>query len=123
MPRNGFLLWIVLLGLVASMALACGTPANSQHQILALAVSPLTADAQNYPNGEVPFIATGTYTSPPVTLTALAATWVVVDQSGSQTHECLDLGPRPGPMRLRSPRRLHRWRMGHVISRSAEIAL
>jgi hypothetical protein len=85
MPRHGFLLWIVLLGVVASTTSACGGPANPQHQILSLAVSPITADAQNYPNGEVPFTATGTYTSPPTTVTPLAATWVVVDQSGGQT--------------------------------------
>jgi hypothetical protein len=47
LSRHGFLLWTALLGLVASMTLACGAPADPQPQILPLAVSPMRADAQN----------------------------------------------------------------------------
>ena len=34
-------------------------------QLQSIAITPLTADAQNYPNGQVPFVATGIYVNPP----------------------------------------------------------
>jgi len=38
-------------------------------------VSPVSADAGTYPNGKVPFIATGTYSTSPITVTPLQANW------------------------------------------------
>jgi hypothetical protein len=43
--------------------------------VQSITVSPASADAQNYPNGEVPFVATGYYNSSPTTVTTLQATW------------------------------------------------
>jgi hypothetical protein len=80
MPRHGYLLWIVLLVLAASITLACGS--NPQRQIESLTVSPSSADAP-----QVQFTATGTYTRPPVTVSPLQANWVVVDVTGHQATE------------------------------------
>jgi hypothetical protein len=91
MPRQlGFLCvgFLVLLGLVA---IGCGHSllggAISSHQIVALTISPATADAKNYPGGQVPFVATGTYKTPPITVSPLPANWGVIDQGGEQTTE------------------------------------
>ena len=49
------------LPLVSIIMLACGS--SSQHgQLQSITISPATADAQNFPNGQVQFEATGTYT-------------------------------------------------------------
>jgi hypothetical protein len=72
MSRSGHFLSIIALSLAACVSLACG---NSQHQIQSLTLSPSSADAQNYPNGQVPFIATGTYNTPPLTVAPLQANW------------------------------------------------
>jgi hypothetical protein len=96
MPRHGYLFWTFFLGLAASLALACGgnpgnkTPgmpgippdSNPQHQIVSLSVSPSSADAS-----QVQFLATGTYSSPPVTVGPLQANWVVIQPSGGQATE------------------------------------
>jgi hypothetical protein len=85
MSRYGYLLWVVLLGIVASITLACGVGSFPQRQIVSLTVSPPSADAQNYPNGQVQFTATGTFTAPPVTVTPLQSTWVAVGIDGPTT--------------------------------------
>ena len=80
MTRHGYLLWIAVLYLAASITLACGT--NAQRQIVSLSMSPSTAQGP-----QVQFNATGTYTASPVTVTPLQATWVVVNDTGSRTTE------------------------------------
>ena len=72
MSRPSFCRWISLLALVASIELACG---SGSYKIQSITVSPATADAQNYPNGQVPFVATGYYNSAPGTVTPLQANW------------------------------------------------
>jgi hypothetical protein len=72
MSRPSFFLWISLLALVASIGLACG---SGSYKIQSITVSPAAADAQNYPNGQVPFVATGYYNSTPATVTPLQANW------------------------------------------------
>src|ERR1035438_8321612 len=72
MSRPSFFLWISLLALVASIGLACG---SGSYKIQSITVSPATADAQNYPNGQVPFVATGYYNLAPATVTPLQANW------------------------------------------------
>jgi len=55
--------------------LSCGA-SQSQSKLQSLAVNPSNADAQSYPNGEVPFTATGYYSDPTHTLTPQSAYWV-----------------------------------------------
>ena len=86
---------LVLAGLF--VALSCGG-GQSQSQLTSVAVNPPTADAQNYPNGEVPFVATGYYVDPDHTVTPLTTAWwtacsgngpttdIVLNQSG--TAQC-----------------------------------
>ena len=62
---------IAFLGFAAWIGLACG----SSRKLESITVSPASADAQNYPNGEVPFVATGHYNSSPTTVTPLQAIW------------------------------------------------
>jgi hypothetical protein len=71
MSFNRSIVCISFLGFAAWMALACG----SSDELQSIMVSPASADAQNYPNGEVPFVATGYYKSSPTTVTPLQANW------------------------------------------------
>jgi hypothetical protein len=72
MSRPSFFLRISLLALFASVGLACG---SGSYKIQSITVNPATADAQSYPNGQVPFVATGYYNSAPATVTPLQANW------------------------------------------------
>jgi len=72
MSRPSFFLWISFLALFASVGLACG---SGSYKIQSITVNPATADAQSYPNGQVPFVATGYYNSAPATVTPLQANW------------------------------------------------
>jgi hypothetical protein len=71
MSRYKFLLGMLSLLLAAWITLACG----SNRQIQSITLSPASADAQDYPNGQVPFIATGYYNAMPTTVTPLEVTW------------------------------------------------
>jgi len=77
--RNwGPLAFLFVLIVAAAITLACGSPAaprNTSGILQSVTISPATADAQNYPDGQVPFIATGYYTTPPLQVTPLTATW------------------------------------------------
>jgi hypothetical protein len=73
MSRHAFSLWIISLVFAAWITLACG--GGGARQIQSVSVSPASADAQNYPNGQVPFVATGYYNSAPATVTPLQANW------------------------------------------------
>jgi hypothetical protein len=84
MSRYGYFLWVVFLGL-AAITSACGS--NPQREIETITVSPSSADAQDYPDGQVPFVATGTFSEPPVTVSPLQATWVAVDAAGQRTTD------------------------------------
>ena len=70
MSRQRFFVCVVSLALVA--CIACG---SGSRQIQSLSVSPSSADAQNYPDGRVPFVATGYYNVAPMTVTPLPANW------------------------------------------------
>lgn len=78
------LLALVLAGSLA--ALSCGA-SQSQSQLTSIAVSPSTADAQNYPNGEVPFVATGYYSNPTHTVTPLTTAWWTACSNGNPTTD------------------------------------
>lgn len=89
MSRSGYILCFVLLAVAASITLACGAGNNPNRVIQSLSVSPASADAQDYPGGLVPFIATGTYNKAPMMVTPVQSTWVVVNQNGDQTTDVL----------------------------------
>jgi hypothetical protein len=71
MPRHRVIVWIAFLGFAACIALACG----SGRKLQSITVTPASADARDYPNGEVPFVATGYYNMAPTTVTPLQANW------------------------------------------------
>jgi hypothetical protein len=86
MERLRFTLSFLALALAASLASSCGAsssnlsrgttpPSQGQGQLQSIALSPATADAQAYPNGQVQFVATGYYTDPTQTITPLSAMW------------------------------------------------
>ena len=62
-----------LVLLAAIFLSACG----SNRQLQSVSISPASADAKNFPNGKVPFIATGTFSSAPspATLTSKDVVW------------------------------------------------
>jgi len=74
-----------VLVLLAAIALGCGNPSSDPpsmgRSIESITISPATADAENYPGGQVQFTATGYYNSPPSPVTPLSATWGVCYQN------------------------------------------
>ena len=66
--------------LAALLISACG----SNRQLESVTLNPASADAKNYPNGQVPFIATGTFSKPPspVQLTTSDVMWCFGDANG-----------------------------------------
>lgn len=86
MKKSGLLFCIALLILAASNILACGGGMDpSNRSIQSISISPASADAQDYPDGQVSFVATGYYNTPPSPLTPLAATWGVCYQNAPTT--------------------------------------
>ena len=83
MRNFGLPFFFFLLVLATAIALACGSgaaPINTTGILNSITISPATADAQNYPAGQVPFIATGYYSTPPSPVTSLTATWGACSQ-------------------------------------------
>jgi hypothetical protein len=80
MSRYAFFLWIVFLGLAVFTTLACGS-----HALQSITISPTSADAQDYPNGQVQFVATGYFKTDPLIVTPLPANWNALEQSLSPT--------------------------------------
>jgi hypothetical protein len=68
------LLWLLTLS-------GCG----GGRQLRSVTLSPPTADAQNFSSGQVPFVATGTFSDPPspVTLTSKDVLWCIGGSDGS----------------------------------------
>ena len=73
MCSNKFIVWTGILGLAACLALACG----NDRKIESITVRPSSADAQSYPDGKVPFAATGQFNAPPLSVTPQQASWGV----------------------------------------------
>ncbi len=71
--------WVLLL-LLTLGAFGCG----SNRQLQSVAVTPASADAKNFPNGQVPLTATGTFNKPPspVKLTSSDIAWCVGTSAG-----------------------------------------
>ena len=69
---------VVLAALVTS---GCG----SSRQLRSVALPPASADAQSFPNGQVPIAAVGTFTHPPspVNLTSQTVVWCIGDATGT----------------------------------------
>jgi hypothetical protein len=68
MLRSHGIVVATVLPLLAIALLACGnTNPNTYRALISVSVSPEIADAQNYPNGQVVFTATGTFNVSPLT--------------------------------------------------------
>jgi hypothetical protein len=85
MKKLRFVLSFAALVLAASAALSCGS-SQGQSKLQSIAVSPATADAQSFPDGEVPFTATGNYVNPSHTVTPQPANWAAC-QKGLPTTD------------------------------------
>jgi len=77
MKKLCFTPFLLALAAAAWFALSCGLSSvpSSGRQLLSITLNPATADAQDYPNGQVQFIATGHYKNAPHTVTPLSAGW------------------------------------------------
>jgi hypothetical protein len=80
------------LVLAASFALSCGAKSQNQDPLQSITLSPAVADAQDYPNGQVQFIATGNYIDPSRTVTPLSATWGTCHQEASTSEISVTAG-------------------------------
>jgi hypothetical protein len=106
MEKVRFALSFLALVLAASLALSCGANQNqNQNQLSSMTVSPATADAQNYPDGEVPFIATGVYVNPTRKVTPQLASWNACQQNAPTTE--VSLKHRCSSVRGRSVRNVY----------------
>ena len=72
MQELRFMLSFLVLILATFFAASCG---SRQGQLQSITLNPASADAQAYPNGQVPFTATGYYVDPSHTVTPQPATW------------------------------------------------
>jgi len=64
--REVILISVLTLGAVlVSFATACGSSPAPNRILNSIAVTPTAADAQNFPSGQVQFVATGSFTMPP----------------------------------------------------------
>ncbi len=59
--KNSGALFLFLLVLAAAITLACGSSPSPDRLLQSVTVAPATAAAQDYPNGQVQFTATGFY--------------------------------------------------------------
>jgi hypothetical protein len=65
------------LAIAAVFALSCGSSTPVERRLQSITLNPASADADNYANGQVQFVATGHYSTAPVTVSPLSATWGV----------------------------------------------
>ena len=74
-------LWLPFLFVLSLITLGCGNARTLQ----SVSVMPAVANAQNFPNGQVSFTATGTFSKPPSPqkLTSQDVTWCVGTSSGT----------------------------------------
>jgi hypothetical protein len=63
--------------------LSCGS--SSQHQLQSISLSPASADAKQYADGQVQFVVTGYYNTAPLTVAPIPAKWGACFQSSSTT--------------------------------------
>ena len=81
MQRSPFSLAFSLSVGITLLSVACG---SGSRQLQSVTLSPATADARSFPNGEVPFAATGTFSKPPSPqpLTNQDVMWCVGSSAG-----------------------------------------
>lgn len=84
LPFFSLLPFFFLIVLATAITLACGS-SSGPRIIQSVTVSPVSADAQSYPDGLVPFTAAGYYSGPPSPVSPVAATWGACAQDGSTT--------------------------------------
>jgi hypothetical protein len=77
---------LVALAVSASFALSCGSNSSSSQELTSITLSPATANASDFPGGQVQFTATGNYKNAPYTVTPLSAGWGVCSQ-GANTSD------------------------------------
>jgi len=94
MTRLPLALITALLLLTALLTLGCGGP-----QLKSVTISPSTADAKNFANGQVPFVATGIYSgsSKPVQLSAANHIMWCVGSSNGECAGFINPGASVGP--------------------------
>lgn len=76
-PKVVFPVALLVAGL-SLVATGCGS-ASSPRQLQSMTLAPASADAQNFPNGQVQFTATGMFTQPPSPAPATPASWNLSD--------------------------------------------
>jgi hypothetical protein len=94
MEKLQLTLSLLVLILAASLALSCGAssptmsacassqaPRQGQGQLQSITLSPASANAQNCPNGQVQFTATGHYVDPTQMVTPQSADWAACQQN------------------------------------------
>lgn len=72
-----------LLIFLAAVLVACGS--SGPRTLQAVGITPATVDANQFPNGEVQFTATGYYNTKPASVTPLNVTWGACYQSQPTT--------------------------------------
>jgi hypothetical protein len=70
-----YISFVAILVLAAAFTLACGSSSSSQHMLQSIAINPTAADASQYPDGQVPFEATGMYKTAPLQVKPLSVSW------------------------------------------------
>jgi hypothetical protein len=75
-------LFLPILTIAAAITLACG---SSMHTLQSLSITPASANAQDYPGGQVPFTAAGNYTRQPSPVSPMSATWGACTTDGNPT--------------------------------------
>jgi hypothetical protein len=100
MRNSGLFPFLFLLVLAAAITLACGSPmspitphcgttatATNSGVPASIRVCPATADAKDYLNGQIQFVATGYYATPPSPVTPLKAEiWGACRQNSNTTE-------------------------------------
>jgi hypothetical protein len=83
MKKYGPQLLFCLLVAAAAVTIACGS--STPRTLQSVTVSPATADAKNFPNGEVQFTATAVYNTKPSPVSPATASWGACSQGKSTT--------------------------------------
>ena len=92
MERVPLALFTLALVLAASLVLSCGSGSQNQDPLVSVALTPATADARDFPNGQVQFVATGYYINPSRTVSPLAAAWGTCYQEASTSEISVTAG-------------------------------
>jgi hypothetical protein len=88
MDKTRFGLSLFGLLMVSAFALSCGSSGSQSGmgQLQSITLTPATADAQNFPDGQVPFLATGIYVNPPHTVIPQSASWGACRQNAPSSE-------------------------------------